>query len=72
VAVTPFGSAGVPLRFAAVVADVAVVAVPAVFAVMLVLQEYPVPLVQSKALAAVEHEGIVSPVGATAVREPRT
>jgi len=67
--VVPLGRAGVPLRFPAVVA---LVAVAAVLAVMLVLQENPVPLVHSKALEAVEHEGTDWPVGATAVKEPRS
>ena len=39
-------------------------------AVIDVLQAKPVPLVHCKALAAVEHEGTLWPVGATAVREP--
>jgi hypothetical protein len=51
---------------------VAVVAVLAVFAVMLVLQLKPEPLVHSKALAAVEQDGTDWPVGATAVKEPRS
>jgi hypothetical protein len=59
-----------PERLVAVAAVVALVAVAAVFAVMLVLQLNPVPLVQSKALEAVEHEGTDCPVGATAVSEP--
>lgn len=67
-----FAVPAVPRRLTALVAVVALVAVAAVFAVMLVLQANPVPLVHCKALAAVEHEGTDSPVGATAVSEPRS
>jgi hypothetical protein len=36
------------------------------------LQLKPVPLVHSNALAVVEQDGIVSPLGATAVNDPNT
>ena len=41
-------------------------------AVIVVLQLNPVPLVQSNALAAVEHDGTARPEGLTAVSAPRT
>lgn len=54
------------------VAFVAVVEVVDELATMEELQANPVPLVHCKALEEVLHDGTLCPVGATAVREPRS
>lgn len=60
------------VAFVAVVAVVADVADVAVAAAIEVLQLKPVPLVHNKALLEVLHEGTLCPVGATAVKDPKS